>query len=122
MRASGSPLRGLLLRARSFLLLAVFLSAGTSLPSLDALTHHQESGAPEKSRPHVEPAGGCLSHAGHCSLGRNAPGTNANLAESRELRLDSTVGPVRHAHWVSAWASAVPSGIPQPRAPPVRFV
>lgn len=61
---------------RGVFLLAVFLSAGTSLPSLDAVLHH--SGSVELgSGSHVEVAGGCVDHAGHCELGRTPPGSNA---------------------------------------------
>jgi hypothetical protein len=63
-------------RVRAWLLLALFLSAGTSLPSVDALLFHlhpdQVSG-----RVHVEPAGGCTGHAEHCTLGRTPPGSRA---------------------------------------------
>ena len=121
MPASGSVRHKLSLRIRAILLLAVFLSAGTSLPSLDALAFHQDSGAADKARTHVEQAGGCLSHAGHCSLG-SAPGSSAGLTEHRELRLDGTAGPSRLVHPAPAPASAVSPGIPQPRAPPVQFV
>lgn len=122
MHRSGPARSPLLFRVKALLLLAIFLSAGTSLPSVDALAYHGESGDSERSQPHVESAGGCLSHAGHCSLGRNAPGSNAGLTEPRELRLDSTVGSASLVEWVSAPASAVRRGIPQPRAPPVQIV
>src|SRR5918999_4707286 len=64
------------LQIRAVFLLAVFLSAGTSLPSLDAVLHHSWS-AELESRSHVEVAGGCVDHAGHCELGRTPPGSNA---------------------------------------------
>ena len=37
------------------LLLAVFFSAGSSLPSLDALVYHSGAGNPPTSQAHVEP-------------------------------------------------------------------
>jgi hypothetical protein len=111
-----------LIQAKAFLLLTTFLSAGTSLPSLDALAYHHEEIGSERSRPHVDPAGGCPSHADDCSLGRNAPGSNAGLAGSRELRLDPDLAPTHQLHTVPAPAHAASLGIPQPRAPPVQFV
>src|SRR5688500_7977250 len=107
------------IRAKALLLLALFLSAGTSLPSLDALAFHHD-GSGERSRTHVEPAGGCLSHADHCSLGRGATGTGSALTISRELRLPHAVTVQIHSPPVDP-GSAVILGIPQPRAPPVRF-
>ncbi len=80
-------MRARLIRVKASLLLAVFLAAGTSLPSLDALVHHQNSEEAARSQAHVESAGGCPSHAGHCGLGRGAPGSGAGLTVSRELRL-----------------------------------
>src|SRR5918999_4833757 len=66
-------------RVRALLLLVAFLSSGTTLPSLDAVLHH--SGIAElESRSHVEVAGGCVDHAGHCELGRTPPGSNAVAA------------------------------------------
>jgi hypothetical protein len=63
-------------RVRSWLLLALFLSAGTSLPSLDALLFHLHPD-PTAGRVHVEPLGGCTSHSEHCTLGRTPPGSRA---------------------------------------------
>src|SRR4026208_993755 len=82
------------LRAKALLLLAVFLSAGTSLPSLDALVYH---GGPhlERSQPHVEPAGGCLSHSDHCSLGRTASGSGAVAALAGVVRLEPISTPTQ---------------------------
>ena len=61
-------------RLRAWLLLALFLSAGTSLPSADALLNHRH---PESFRVHFDPAGGCASHADHCTLARTPPGSRA---------------------------------------------
>lgn len=62
---------------RAFLLLAVFLAAGTSLPSLDAVLYHSQGSDFERWQSHVEAAGGCLEHSEHCDLGRTAAGSNA---------------------------------------------
>ena len=61
-------------RVRAWLLLALFLSAGTSLPGADALLHHRHA---ESFRVHYDPAGGCSEHADHCTLGRTPPGSSA---------------------------------------------
>src|SRR5437773_2003487 len=66
----------MLARARAWLLLALFLGAGTSLPSADALLHHLHPD-PFAGRVHVEPAGGCAAHSDHCTLGRTPPGSRA---------------------------------------------
>jgi hypothetical protein len=75
-----------LTQAKAVVLLLVFLAAGTSLPSLDALAFHHD-GSGERSRTHVEPAGGCLSHADQCTLGRTASGSGAVGAPETETRL-----------------------------------
>ena len=64
----------MLARVRAWLLLALFLSAGSSLPSPDALLHHRHA---ESFRVHYDPAGGCTDHADHCTLGRTPPGSSA---------------------------------------------
>ena len=87
MNRSGCIRRSLVLRAKALLLLAVFLSAGTSLPSLDALVYHHGTTQLERSQPHFEPAGGCLSHSDHCSLGRSASGSGAVATPSGPIRL-----------------------------------
>jgi hypothetical protein len=63
-------------RLRAWFLLALFLSAGTSLPSLDAVFFHLHPD-PTAGRVHIEPAGGCTAHAEHCTLGRTPPGSRA---------------------------------------------
>ncbi len=109
------------LRIKAFLLLAVFISAGTSLPSLDALAYHQDGAAGGRSQPHVEPAGGCLNHADRCSLGRSAAGSGADLTLAGDIRLELVASTVRHAFPVQPPASPALVGFPQPRAPPVRL-
>ncbi len=104
-------------RVRASLLLAVFLSAGTSLPSIDALAYHQGAEG-ERSQPHIEPAGGCLSHAGHCSLGRTAPGSGAALyvATTIQAETDNRAAAPRLSSQLRF--NTHQSGSPQPRAPP----
>ena len=108
-----------LIQAKALLLLLVFLAAGTSLPSLDALTHHGSATEETRSQSHIEPAGGCASHSGHCALGRSAPGSGAGPADSRELRIDSAVRIPRRLPQSQAPLSSTHTGIPQSRAPPV---
>ena len=110
-----------LIQAKALLLLLVFLTAGTSLPSLDALTHHANAAEETRSQSHIEPAGGCTSHSGHCALGRSAPGSSAGPADSRELRINSAVGTPSHLPQSQAPLSSAHVGIPQSRAPPVSF-
>lgn len=110
-----------LIQAKALVLLLVFLTAGTSLPSLDALTHHANAAEETRSQSHIEPAGGCTSHSGHCALGRSAPGSSAGPADSRELRINSAVGTPRHLPQSHAPLSHNHLGVPQSRAPPVQF-
>ena len=105
-------------RAKAFLLLAVFLSAGTSLPSLDALVYHDSDTQLERSQSHVEPAGGCLSHSDHCSLGRSASGSSAVAALSSVTRLDPVSSAPRPCARRDQPTRTDRSAIPQPRAPP----
>ncbi len=109
--------RSYLLRGKAFLLLAVFLSAGTSLPSLDALEYHGTTEL-DRSQSHVEPAGGCLSHTAHCGLGRSASGSGSIATLSTITRLEP-VSPSTHPFTPRVQpACADQSAIPQPRAPP----
>jgi len=110
--------RSCLLRAKAFLLLAVFLSAGTSLPSLDALVYHHSGIELERSQSHVEPAGGCLNHADHCSLGRSASGSGAVGTLSGVTRPESVSSSPRPCARRVQPTCADRSAIPQPRAPP----
>jgi hypothetical protein len=106
-----------LIRAKASLLLAVFLSAGTSLPSLDSLLFHQGAGAAQRSQIHVEPAGGCLDHAEHCVLGRTATsGALATLAV--EIKVEP-VSPSRLGPQPTySGRGSLRGGLHQPRAPP----
>jgi hypothetical protein len=105
-------------RSIALLLFAVFLGAGTTLPGADALLFHGEKAAAEH-RAHVEPAGGCGSHADSCTLGRTASGTGAALAGPAVVRAAPTAAlPVASAP-ASLLTAGAPGGSPQPRAPPV---
>jgi hypothetical protein len=105
-------------RVRAWLLLALFLCAGTSLPSLDALLYHQRAD-PMAGRVHVEPAGGCTSHSDHCTLGRTPPGSRAVMPLILVARLatDLRVAPtlLPPAPGLSPRAAS----LPRSRAPPV---
>lgn len=107
-----------LLRAKAALLLTVFLSAGTTLPSIDALAYHQEGAGGGKSQPHVEPAGGCASHADQCSLGRSASGSAAFAALSGSTRMELQSHPAQRQIPHLEPPCADLSAVPQPRAPP----
>lgn len=104
-------------RLVAFLLLAVFLGSGTTLPGPDALLYHW-SGTSEEHRAHVEPAGGCTSHTEQCTLGRTATGAAAALAHGPALRVEPA-GRRRTARPPALRIPAVSRGtLPQPRAPP----
>jgi hypothetical protein len=108
-------------RVRAWLLLALFLSAGTSLPSPDALLHHLHPD-PFAGRVHVEPAGGCTAHADHCTLGRTPPGSRAAAPVpfvahlARDDRADAILLPP--APHLGARANLLPAS----RAPPAPLV
>ena len=102
---------------KAFILLAVFLSAGTSLPSLDAVVYHSAAEL-DRSQSHVEPAGGCLSHSDHCSLGRTASGSGAVATLRGVTRLVPVSSPTPSCARRLEPACADRSAIPQPRAPP----
>src|SRR5260221_14657649 len=61
-------MRFLTRRLQAVFLALVFLGGGTSLPSLDVLLFHLH-GEQSRATAHVEPAGGCTSHDGHCGVG-----------------------------------------------------
>lgn len=123
MQPSGPGRLRFLLRAKASFLLAVFLSAGTSLPSLDALAYHQESGESERSRPHVEVAGGCLSHADRCTLGRTASGSGAAIELGGETRFEPVCRPAKPLVFHFLPTCADRSALPRTRAPPtLRYV
>ena len=104
-------------RVRSWLLLTLFLSAGTSLPSLDALLFHLHPD-PTAGRVHVEPAGGCTSHSERCTLGRTPPGSRAvaPLAIVARFARDSRRAPSPPPPAPALDARA--ASLPRSRAPP----
>jgi hypothetical protein len=105
-------------RARAWLLLALFLCAGTSLPSLDALLYHQRAD-PMAGRVHIEPAGGCTSHADHCTLGRTPPGSRAVLPLVVVARLAPNLHVVRGLLPPAPVLVGRGASLPRSRAPPV---
>ena len=109
-----------LIRVKALLLLLVFLAAGTSLPSLDSLLFHGDAGK-SQGRIHLEPAGGCLDHGGHCVLGRTATGAGAVASPSSEIRIHSG-GDHAGSRTPDSLLSAEPLGGPHSRAPPVLLV
>lgn len=109
-------------RAKAFLLLAVFLSAGTSLPGPDALLYHHGAAGLERSQSHVEPAGGCLDHAGHCVLGRTASGSGAVVTLVRGVRIEPTDRPAPARLPARPHSKADRGSVPQPRAPPASIL
>jgi hypothetical protein len=109
-------------RAKAFLLLAVFLSAGTSLPGPDALLYHNGVTELDRSQSHIEPAGGCLDHAGHCVLGRTASGSGAVVTLVRGVRVEPTNRPAPARLPAVPHTQADRGTVPQPRAPPAPIV
>ena len=107
-----------LIQVKAFLLLAVFLSAGTSLPGPDALLYHHGAAELDRANSHIEPAGGCLDHAGHCVLGRTATGAGADVPPTTVVRGELSGRPVQPIT-AQPLFSADPTGIPNSRAPPV---
>ena len=104
-------------RVRAWLLLALFLGAGTSLPSLDALLFHLHPD-PLASRVHVEPAGGCTAHAEHCVLGRTPPGSRAVASLAFAVHLATAVRPATVRLPTAPALAARVASLPRPRAPP----
>jgi hypothetical protein len=105
-------------RRRAWLLLALFLSAGTSLPSLDALFFHLHPD-PAAGRVHVEPAGGCTAHAEHCTLGRAPAGSRALASFAVVTRFAPRLSPSARPTPPAPALDARASTLPRPRAPPV---
>jgi len=107
------------IQVRAILLLAIFFSAGSSLPSLDALVYHSVAEGSSKSQAHVEPAGGCVNHAEHCNLGRTAPGSGAVGVASNTPPVASVSAPTPHPLVTQALCGTHRLTLAQPRAPPV---
>jgi hypothetical protein len=74
------------IQAQATLLLAVFLAAGTSLPSLDAIFFHT-SPEERQSWSHIEAAGECVTHSGSCTLARTAPGSGAGILAAAQPKV-----------------------------------
>ena len=105
-------------RSIALLLFAVFLGAGTTLPGADALLFHAD-GSGAEHRTHIEPAGGCTSHADVCTIGRTATGAGAEVAHPTVVRTEPvSAAPVESAPSASPFAAGR-GGTPQPRAPPL---
>jgi hypothetical protein len=109
-------------QVKALLLLAVFLAAGTSLPSLDAVLYHSQGSEVQRWQSHVEDAGGCLDHSEHCVLGRTAPGSSAAAAHSGAIRTEPTRRPTPHRLPPQPQVAADRGTVPQPRAPPASLV
>jgi hypothetical protein len=123
MRPSGHSPRGRLARLKAFLFLALFLSAGTTLPSLDALAFHSHHNASERSQTHVEPAGGCASHVDHCALNRTASGSGAVATLGDGTRHEPVIGLANQQSPHPQPTCADPGALPRTRAPPrLRYV
>ena len=106
------------IRTRAILLLAVFLCAGSSLPSLDALVYHSTGGELSRSQAHVEPAGGCLNHSEHCSLGHTAPGSGAVGVAANTPPVASLSAPIPRPLVTQSLRGTDRRTPTQPRAPP----
>ena len=108
------------MRIRAFLLLALFLGAGTSLPSLDAMLYHRHGAERHAGDTHLDPPGGCGGHADHCTLGRTPPGSRSVQPWTVEVRITpgravpAFPAPVSHIIVLSLRV------FPQPRAPPAQ--
>jgi len=108
-------------RLLALVLLAVFLGAGTTVPGPDALLHHW-TGQSDELRTHIEPAGGCGSHAERCTLGRAATGAGAAIAQAPVLRTELNDSPSPVITAAVRIVIADPDAIPHSRAPPAHVV
>ncbi|HYF38962.1 MAG TPA: hypothetical protein VD930_04670 [Gemmatimonadales bacterium] len=109
-------------RFRAGFLLLLFLAAGTSLPSLDALLYHGAGAEAQKAQNHLEPTGGCLDHDGHCSLGRTAPGTGAVAPRGDAALLRQNQRAASPQKPGQSGPSTLSAVLPPPRAPPTSRV
>lgn len=110
------------MRIRALLLLSLFLCAGTSLPSLDAVLYHRHGAEQFAGDTHLDPAGGCGGHADHCTLGRTPPGSRSVQPWAVDFRI--THGEAVPSVPALVARAIVPSlcALPQPRAPPASAV
>lgn len=106
-------------QARAVLLLATFLLAGSSLPSLDALLYHTQATRFQDWQIHLEAAGDCPSHTEHCTLGRTAPGSGAVAALSDAPQVAWLGEPAPKSFVTQNLTGSHPTAHAQPRAPPV---
>jgi hypothetical protein len=106
------------LRVNAFLLLAVFLTAGTSLPSLDAIVYHHQGADAAPWQTHVESAGDCLDHTQHCGLGRTAPGSSAVEGQAGTIRIEPVARSPRRRLLLQSSFYTYRGSTANPRAPP----
>jgi hypothetical protein len=104
-------------RLQALVLSLVFLGGGTSLPGLDVLLFHLH-GERSRTTEHVEPAGGCTSHDGHCALAQSTGITGALDGYTADARLTPILVQTVPSHsWflvIQTWSLGF-----QSRAPPV---
>jgi hypothetical protein len=104
-------------QVRAVLLLAVFLAAGTSLPSLDAIFFHSHADE-RQGWSHVEAAGECVTHAGSCTLGRTAAGSGAVILGQAQPRVVAPSLPPSVVLVTQHWLDSQQATQARPRAPP----
>ena len=104
-------------RLQALVLTLVFLGGGTSLPGLDVLLFHLH-GEQSRVTAHIEPASGCGSHDGHCTLGQPTGAASALGVPIGWVRLvPATTQTVLFRTWlpvVQTWGVGF-----QSRAPPI---
>jgi hypothetical protein len=109
-------------RVKASLLLAVFLVAGTSFPSLDAVLYHSQGPDAQRWQTHVEVAGDCLDHSEHCALGRTAPGSSAVAEPDGPIHTQLIGRPTSLRLPAQPHIEADRRIAPQPRAPPAPLI
>jgi hypothetical protein len=110
------------MRIRALLLLALFLGAGTSLPSLDAVLYHRHGADRFAGDTHFDPAGGCGGHADHCTLARTPPGSRSVQPQAVDFRVTSGEAVPSPPTLISHAIVRSLRALPQPRAPPAPAV
>jgi hypothetical protein len=108
-------------RLLAFLLLTIFLGAGTTVPGPDALFHHL-NGHADQLRTHLDPAGGCSGHAEKCTLGRAATGAGAAIAHAPVLSTQAAEVPPPAVAAAVGIVLADLAALPHSRAPPAHVV
>lgn len=104
-------------RLVAFLLLTIFLGAGTTLPGPDVLFHHLDGHA-DQQRVHFDPAGGCAGHVEECTLGRAATGASAAIAQAPVLHTAAAETPSLAVRSAVGVVPADLAAAPRSRAPP----